>query len=92
MPTTITSSKRARLFASGGSQAVRLPADFRFAGDVVYVRRDLATGDVIVSARAPYADFTATRDASGSLEADFLSELERAQTSDVRDPFAGVTE
>ena len=87
-----TSSKPARLFASGGSQAVRLPADFRFAGEVVYVRRDLATGDVILSARAPYADFVATRDALGPLEADLLSETERAQRSDARDPFAGVTE
>ena len=91
MPST-TFSKPARLFASGGSQAVRLPADFRFAGDVVYVRRDLATGDVILSARAPYADFMATRDALSPLEADFLSERERAQKSDVRDPFAGMTE
>jgi antitoxin VapB len=41
----------AKLFRNGRSQAVRLPADFRFAGSEVYVRRDPATGDVILSRR-----------------------------------------
>jgi antitoxin VapB len=30
---------------------VRLPAEFRFEGDEVYIRRDPQTGDVILSAR-----------------------------------------
>ncbi len=41
--------KVAKLFRNGGSQAVRLPAEFRFDGNEVYVRRDEATGDVILS-------------------------------------------
>ena len=41
----------AKLFANGRSQAVRLPAEFRFEGSEVYVRRDPATGDVILSRR-----------------------------------------
>jgi antitoxin VapB len=41
----------AKLFRNGRSQAVRLPADFRFQGSEVYVRRDPATGDVILSRR-----------------------------------------
>ncbi|MGH9493794.1 MAG: antitoxin, partial [Candidatus Sulfotelmatobacter sp.] len=41
----------AKLFRNGRSQAVRLPADFRFSGSEVYVRRDPATGDVILSRR-----------------------------------------
>ncbi|SPF36442.1 Addiction module, SpoVT/AbrB protein [Candidatus Sulfotelmatobacter kueseliae] len=41
----------ARLFRNGRSQAVRLPVDFRFPGSEVYVRRDPATGDVILSRR-----------------------------------------
>ena len=41
----------AKLFRNGRSQAVRLPVDFRFAGSEVYVRRDPATGDVILSRR-----------------------------------------
>lgn len=44
-------SHTARLFRNGRSQAVRLPAEFRFSGSEVYVRRDPATGDVILSRR-----------------------------------------
>ena len=40
---------KAKLFSNGGSQAVRLPAEFRFDGDDVDVRRDPLTGDVILS-------------------------------------------
>jgi antitoxin VapB len=41
----------AKLFKNGASQAVRLPAEFRFAGDQVYVTRDEVTGDVVLSNR-----------------------------------------
>jgi len=41
----------AKLFLNGRSQAVRLPAEFRFQGSEVYVRRDPASGDVILSRR-----------------------------------------
>jgi antitoxin VapB len=44
-------SRIARLFRIGRSQVVRLPAEFRFPGSKVYVRRDPATGDVILSQR-----------------------------------------
>lgn len=41
----------AKLFTHGGSQAVRLPKDFRFEGTEVHVRR---VGDeVVLSALAP---------------------------------------
>ena len=43
--------RTAKLFVNGRSQAVRLPAEFRFVGSEVYVRRDPATGDVILSRR-----------------------------------------
>jgi antitoxin VapB len=43
--------RTAKLFRNGRSQAVRLPADYRFEGSEVYVRRDPATGDVILSRR-----------------------------------------
>ncbi len=50
----------AKLFRNGASQAVRLPAEFRFAGTEVYATRDEQTGDVVLSthpgARA-WADF-----------------------------------
>jgi len=41
----------AKLFRKGRSQAVRLPAEFRFPGSEVYIRRDPITGDVILSRR-----------------------------------------
>ena len=40
---------KAKLFTTGGSQAVRLPAKFRFEGDEVDIRRDAVTGDVVLS-------------------------------------------
>ena len=39
----------AKLFKNGASQAVRLPADFRFDGRQVYATRDDVTGDVVLS-------------------------------------------
>ena len=41
--------QRAKLFMNGRSQAVRLPANFRFDCDEVYIRKDSETGDVIIS-------------------------------------------
>jgi|HubBroStandDraft_6_1064221.scaffolds.fasta_scaffold1282291_1 antitoxin VapB len=41
----------AKLFRDGRSHAVRLPSDYRFEGSEVFVRRDPATGDVILSRR-----------------------------------------
>ena len=42
-------SKVAKLFKNGASQAVRLPAEFRFEGKEVLISRDAATGNVILS-------------------------------------------
>lgn len=46
-----TVRRTAKLFRNGRSQAVRLPSEYRFEGSEVYVRRDSATGDVILSRR-----------------------------------------
>jgi antitoxin VapB len=83
-------SDTAKLFTTGGSQAVRLPSQYRFTGDVVYIRRNELTGEVILSSRPPrpYAEFMATRDSLGPLPDDFLSPVERAQGQERRDPFA----
>ncbi len=43
--------RTAKLFLNGRSQAVRLPADFRFEGSEVFIRQDPETGDVILSRR-----------------------------------------
>jgi antitoxin VapB len=39
----------AKLFKNGASQAVRLPSEFRFPGDEVYISRDETTGNVVLS-------------------------------------------
>ncbi|WP_150048465.1 MULTISPECIES: antitoxin [Methylomonas] len=39
----------ANLFNNGRSQAVRLPAAFRFETQEVFIRKDPETGDVILS-------------------------------------------
>jgi antitoxin VapB len=43
--------RTAKLFSNGRSQAVRLPSEYRFQGSEVFIRRDPATGDVILSRR-----------------------------------------
>lgn len=56
----------AKLFVTGGSQAVRLPAEFRFDGTTeVYIRRDDATGDVILSRRPQRTGAHSCRCANG---------------------------
>ena len=42
-------SQSAKLFMNGRSQAVRLPVNFRFDCDEVFIRRDELTGDVVIS-------------------------------------------
>jgi antitoxin VapB len=45
----MTPVSKAKVFYSGRSQAVRIPAEFRFTTDEVYVRRDPQSGDLILS-------------------------------------------
>jgi antitoxin VapB len=43
-------SPKAKVFMSGRSQAVRIPAEFRFTAKEVYIRRT-PTGDIVLSPR-----------------------------------------
>jgi antitoxin VapB len=45
----MTQASKAKVFYSGRSQAVRIPAEFRFKTDEVYVRRGPQSGDLILS-------------------------------------------
>lgn len=55
--------KTVKLFKNGRSQAVRLPAEFRFEGKEVFIRRDEKTGDVILSRRPEsWEEFLRLRD------------------------------
>ena len=42
-------AEKARVFMSGRSQAVRIPAEYRFSSKEVYIRRDAQSGDLILS-------------------------------------------
>ena len=66
-------TRTAKLFRNGRSQAVRLPADFRFPGSEVYVRREPSTGDVILS-RRPESWQGFFLIAEGGVPADFMSD------------------
>ena len=71
--------ERAKVFMSGRSQAVRIPAQFRFSSNDVFVRRDPKNGDLILSqAPAGLAEIFAALDEIGVPE-DFLSPSDRAQ-------------
>jgi antitoxin VapB len=72
----IVSHKTAKLFVNGGSQAVRLPAEFRFEdAEEVFVRRDTVTGDVILSPRRIRSGWTAFFELRDDAEvpADFMA-------------------
>ena len=77
---------RAKLFRNGGSQAVRLPAEFRFEGDDVDVRRDPVSGDVILSKPRPTWDQYFAWVRSLNLPSDFMADRDQPH-DDQRDPF-----
>ncbi len=66
---------KARLFTNGRSQAVRLPVKYRFEGSEVYIRRDPATGDVILSKKpSDFSEIFALQDPSDPDIQDFMSD------------------
>lgn len=72
----------AKIFMNGRSQAVRLPKDFRFDCDEVYVRKQ---GDeIIISPKAPSWDFFF--DQQSAFGEDFLPDREDSSPQD-RDLF-----
>jgi antitoxin VapB len=83
--------KKARLFSNGGSQAVRLPAEFRFEGDHVYVRRDEATGDVVLSNReiSTWKQFQELQRSLGMPAGELTRDPLNSET---RNPFEGWSE
>ncbi len=85
-------SQIAELFTDGRSQAVRLPAAYRFDAKEVFIRRDPATGDVILSRRPATWDDFFTLLEGAEVPADFLDADERQQGFQARDPIAGWTE
>jgi antitoxin VapB len=78
----------AKIFTTGRSQAVRLPLEYRFDCNEVYIRRDPATGDVVLSRRPDAWDGFFALYQSTEVPADFMSEADRQQGEHARDPFA----
>jgi antitoxin VapB len=77
----------AKLFTTGRSQAVRLPLKYRFEGKEVYIHRNPATGDVVLSSRPESWDGFFALDASTEVPTDYMSEADRCQGRQDRDPF-----
>ena len=66
----------AKLFVTGRSQAVRLPREYRFEGDEVFIRRDAVSGDVVLSRKPDsWQGFLAVA-AATAIPDDFLSDRE----------------
>jgi antitoxin VapB len=63
----------AKVFMTGRSQAVRIPAEFRFNSKEVFIRRDDKTGEVILSRKpVDWDELFAKLDAAGVPD-DFLT-------------------
>ena len=87
-------SQTAKLFVNGRSQAVRLPAAYRFDTHEVFIRKDPVTGDVILSRRPEdWNGFLAATE-NAQVPEDFLSTAERLTHGHTdtkeRDPFETV--
>lgn len=82
-----TMTQTAKLFINGRSQAVRLPAAYRFNTKEVFIHQDPETGDVILSRKpADWGDFFVALKGT-DIPHDFLSPKEREQSEEDRDPF-----
>jgi antitoxin VapB len=85
-------SQVAKLFTNGRSQAVRLPAAYRFDTTEVFIRQDPETGDVILSRKpATWDGFFAALEGA-DVPADFMDKKERNQGRHDRDPFKAWSE
>ena len=81
------SEVKARVFRNGRSQAVRIPAEFRFKTDEVYIQRDPRSGVLQLSEkplRPSMEEIFAEFDAAGG--ADFVLERDMSPAQD-RDLF-----
>ena len=79
--------EKARVFRNGRSQAVRIPAKYRFKSDEVYIRRNPNTGELTLSEQplklsldevyarldaAGAADFVLDRDPTPPVEREWM--------------------
>jgi antitoxin VapB len=76
----------AKVFSNGRSQAVRLPAAYRFDTEEVFIRKDPVTGDVILSRRPENWDSFLQVVNQVSVPIDFLSTQERFGVPEEQQP------
>ena len=85
-------TRTAKLFMNGRSQAVRLPAEFRFEGDEVLIRKDPQSGEVILSEKpakpSNWNSFIEARN-KANIPPDFLDKKHRLPDPLPKDPFEG---
>jgi len=76
---------KTKVFMTGRSQAVRIPAEFRFKTSEVYVHRDAQTGDLVLSSSpATWEEiFTALDGAEFPME--FMADRKQG-VAEVREP------
>ena len=73
----------AKLFKNGKSQAVRLPKEFRFGSDRVYIKR---VGDAVIL--LPYqTPWKTLLDSLSQFSDDFMTEREQPPVQDREDAF-----
>jgi antitoxin VapB len=70
--------KKAKLFMNGQSQAVRLPKEFRFEGDEVFVKR-VADGVLLIPATHSWDSMLQSLD---MFSPDFMSERAQPETQE----------
>lgn len=72
----------AKLFMNGRSQAVRLPVNYRFDCDEVFIRKDPETGDVVISRKpSSWDDFFQLTD-NIDVPDDFMTERDNDITEE----------
>ena len=74
----------AELFLNGQSQAVRLPKEYRFQGDRVYLKR-VGNAVVLLPYEAPWQTLL---DSLDHFSADFMDECEQPPKQKRENPFA----
>ncbi len=73
----------AKLFMNGRSQAVRLPKDFRFDGDQVYIKK-VGNAVILIPYQAPWNMLV---DSLQLFSADFMEKYEQPPIQDREDLF-----
>jgi antitoxin VapB len=73
----------AKLFMNGRSQAVRLPKEFRFDGEEVYIRK-VGEAVILIPYHAPWSTLI---DSLGEFSTDYMAERRQPPTQEREDPF-----